>query len=185
MLGKQIPSTWHWHFEEVSVLESGMERYLAAALVKSSSSLLVCFFLSFPRPLQKARNVSAFFTGALLRFMDGLHSLQAWHSNLRHKDKSRSEFFFFSRSSRCPATHIPNVWFASRISLSLSLSRSVSFFLYFIFCFSSFSELEFPAFHRWNVKSFVKISGRRLANRFVGPLQFFLWIRNFRLANWE
>lgn len=151
MLGKQIPSTWHWHFEEVSVLESGMERYLAAALVKSSSSLLVCFFLSFPRPLQKARNVSAFFTGALLRFMDGLHSLQAWHSNLRHKDKSRSEFFFFSRSSRCPATHIPNVWFASRISLSLSLAL-FPFFSILFFAFLAFRSSSFPRFiaETWN-----------------------------------
>lgn len=162
---------------------SSREKLLSLSL-SSPSSLSFPFLLSLFR---KARHVSAFFTGALLRFTDGLHPLQAWHSNLRHKDKSRSEFLSFS-PLRVATPPRASLQFHTR---SATLCVSTIFFLFS----SSLPRLPFliaflgPASASLCLALSLKReivcanSSRMLADRFVRPLQLFPRIKDHRRAN--
>lgn len=114
-----------------------------------------------PLPVEKAPYVSAFFTGALLRFTDGLHPLLVCHSNLRHKDKSRFEVSLFS----------------IRVLLVISrLAASLSLFLFFLFFhFPSFRSVSLPT--ALPLKREIVCENSRLGFS-PSHSNFFLWIKN-------
>lgn len=108
-----LSSSWHWHFEEVSILESGTERYLA--LLKKALLLLSSVSSTSPSPRRKSTVRKCFFH----RCITPLHGRPTSFASLplepptQRQVAFRSFSVFYPRSSRDLSTRC--------ISLSLSL----------------------------------------------------------------